>query len=567
MKKEMVFWKKFFFILLQVFIAGTLLPFLLLLWTILAGGDLFNESYFSRRILTSPLFDLPAVFYTWLSFFANLFIVLGMYLKEKWEKMRFFVYAGLFLQMTAIFLLLKIPAGIGLTLPAVLLGSFALYVSSKQDPRKKLFPGKKVTASPWERFALFIVLGINLLAVSFLYQEGVNFLLLHKYGLFMLLLPFAGIFLRTGKQLREYLVSTEVGFIFLGAVFGFIVAFMETIYVMDLAIIFLFLFLEYQLLLFLRGILPEIKNLSILFLALLLLVNGKVLPEVCDGSIVSLSVFVLYILGDNWERVVKKIRRKLDPERASLIRTTEKSFAVQAWSLGAFTLVCFGGRNCILPLLYLIFLLFCTAVLKIFISRKWGWQQEKGKKEEWKKAREYLPLLPESCVIFLFSVIQVWFGEKEFLPSAIAGGCCAACVWNFGIVISGKDARKLPYYASLYHAAASFGVLLFLLLMFWYMVPSSLAASAGMILLGCALTGEGAYIRSSEKEQKGFVLRKWTAYLCIALGGACMAFPPVSLVPPMWGLSAVCCGALAFFAVSVYFMIENQIQRSFKITG
>ena len=157
MKKEFTFWKNFFFILLQIFAAGTLIPSLLLLWTILASGDLFNDTYFSKRLLANSLFYLPPPYVSWLSFSATFLIVMGIWKKEKSEWMRFAAYAGIVLLMTVIFLHLQIPSGIGVTLPLLILGSIALYTSNRPDPRKKLFPGRMIFAP----FLMFFTIAVN----------------------------------------------------------------------------------------------------------------------------------------------------------------------------------------------------------------------------------------------------------------------------------------------------------------------------------------------------------------------------------------------------------------------
>ena len=561
MKKEFTFWKKFFFILLQIFAAGTLIPSLLLLWTILASGDLFNDTYFSKRLLANSLFYLPPPYVSWFSFSATFLIVMGIWKKEKSQWMRFAAYAGIVLLMTVIFLHLQIPSGIGVTLPLLILGSIALYTSNRPDPRKKLFPGRMIFAPFSRRFASFILLGMIVFATLFLYQEGTDYLLLRKDGFFMLLIPLAGCLLYSEKRLRDYLISTGAGFVLLAFLFCFTVAFADTLWIMDIAIIYLFIFLEYQILLLLRGFLPEIKNLSLIFLVLLLLANGKILPQIVDVNIVTLSVFVLYIFGDNFERCVKKIRRKLEPEKHLLERPSGELFAIQAWSISSFVLICFTGRSGISPFLFLTILLFLTGILKYLFLEKYRSCPETDHYEKWRKANLFLPLLPESAVILVFAFVLYFLGADTFLPAVIAAGNCGACIWNLGIVITGKDTRQLPFQASLYHASASGGIFLFMLLLFLYRVNSSFAASTGLILTGCTILGEGAYIRMNRRPGNGFFLRKWEAYICIALGLAFAAFPGGVLNAPHWELPAVSCGALAFFAVNVYYILKNKLRK------
>lgn len=538
---------------LQLLAACLLVPALLLIWTALVSGDPLELSYFSKRLLASRLFLLPDTLFHGGIFFAVFLIVAGTGAKERSEKMRFAAYAGTVLLMTLIFLRLRIPFGIGVTVPLLLLGCVSLYVSGRKDPRKKLFPGKRSLAGLSERFAAGIFLGMIVFASFLLFQEGTDYVLLRKGGMVFLLLPLAGCLLPSGKSLRDYLVSTGTGFVFLGAAFAFIAAFADTLWIMDIAIVFSFLFLEYEFLLLLRGILPEFKNLSLIFLVLLLFVNGKILPGVCDANIVTLSVFVLYILGDNAERVLKFVRRRLDAERNRLSRPPREGIAVQAWCLSAFVLVCLGGAGSVLPLLFLMTLLFCTGILKLLLRRSPGRAPAR-----WE---ESLPLLPEKIVIALFAVLQVFLGEKSFLAAAVAAECFGFCAWNLGIVIARDGTGKRSVPASLYHAAASGGIFLFMLLLFFYGVSSSVAASMGLVLEACALLGEGAYVRRAGGGEEGSLLRKWVSGILAALGFAAAALPSSPLKMPVWELSAVPCGALAFFAVNVYLILENKLKK------
>ena len=561
MKIEWTFWKRFFFILLQIFVVGSFIPLLLLLWTFLASGDLVNDTYFSKRLLANSLFYLPPIAVSWLSVIATFLIVTGIWKKERSEWMRFASYAGLVLLMTILFLHLQIPFGIGVTLPLLILGLTALYTANRKDPRKKLFPGRKIFASFSQRFASGILLGMIVFTSLFLFQEGTDYLLLRKDGIFLLLLPLAGCLLYSEKRLRDYLVSTVATFVFSALIFCFIVAFADTMWIMDIAIIFLFIFLEYTLLLFLRGLLPEFKNLSLIFLVILLLANGKILPELMETNIVTLSVFILYIFGDNFERIMKKIHRKLDPETHLLARPPGEAFAAQAWITGSFVLICFTGEKGVFFFFLLAVLLFLTGTSRIFLTEKYGRETKENKYENWKKTVLFLPLLPECIVILLFAFVLYFTGMKTFLPAVIAAGCCGVCIWTLGVVITGKDTRKLPFQASLYHASASGGIFLFMLLLFLYRVNSSFAASTGLILTGSALLGEGAYIRKNRIPGKGFFLRKYMAYIPIALGLAIVAFPGRKLPSPHWELSAISCGALTFFAVNVYYIFKNKFKK------
>ena len=164
-------------------------------------------------------------------------------------------------------------------------------------------------------------------------------------------------------------------------------------------------------------------------------------------------------------------------------------------------------------------------------------------------------------MIFIFAFIQFLLGANDFLAAAIAAGCVAASIWNLGTVITGKDVRKLSVHASLYHAAASGGIFLFMLLMFFSRSTSGTAASTGLILIGCALLGEGAYIRKYKTSEKSILLRRWVAYITTALGLALASFPGQILKAPRWEISAVACGALAFLAVNVYYILENKLKK------
>ena len=546
----MVFRKRFFMLLLQIIAVGSLIPLLLLLWTVLAGGDIFNDTYFSKRLLGNFLFQLPAPAVSWGSFIATFFIITGLCKKDSSEKMRFASYAGLLLLMTIIFLHLQIPFGIGVTLPLLTAGCIALYTSGRKKPGKKLFPGKNTFASLPERFASLLFLGMIVFASLFVFQEGADYLFLSKYGRYLLFMPLAGCLLWSGKALRDHLFATVTGFFVLTGAFAFLSAFTDTMWIIDIAIIFIFIFWEYELLLLLRGILPDIKNLSLIFLVCLLLANGKILPHICPPYIITLSIFVLYIIGDNWERLINRIRQKLSRESHLLATPRQQGFAVQAWCLGAFTLICFTRGRGIIPLLFLTVLLFCTGLLKHLLQGRKG-----------NELRQALPLFPECCVILIFAMIQSLLGAKDFLAASIAAGCVAASIWNLGIVITGKDVRKLPVHASLYHAAASGGIFLFMLLMFFCRASSSVAASIGLILTGCALLGEGAYIRKYHISEKGLLLRKWVAYITVALGVALASFPGSVLKAPCWENSAIACGALAFLAVNIYYILENKLKK------
>ncbi|MBR2363607.1 MAG: hypothetical protein IKA79_00255, partial [Lentisphaeria bacterium] len=495
---------------------------------------------------------------SWGSFIATLLIIAGIWKKENSEKMRFAAYAGFVLLMIIIFLHLQIPFGIGVTLPLLTAGCIALYTSSRKNPRKKLFPGKNSFASLPERFADFLFLGMIVFASLFVFQEGADYLLLNRYGKYLLLLPLAGCLLWSGKRLRDHLFAAGTGFIVLAGVFAFFTAFADTLWITDISIIFIFIFWEYQLLLLFRGILPEIRNLSLIFLVILLFANGKILPGVCDTNITSLSVFILYIIGDNWERIIKTVRRRLDPEKHLLAKPPRQGFAVQAWCAGAFFLITFTGKKGVLPMLFLAILLFCTAILKSLIQEK---KNPGAIIRKCRKAGEILPLLPECCVIVLFAVIQTLLWDRGFLAAVTAAGCAGACIWNLGIVIAGKDIRKLPVHASLYHAVSAGGIFLFMLLLFFYRTNSSVAASTGLILTGCALLGEGAYTRSIRYRTMEFLLRKWVAYIAVALGFAVVVLPGKALSPVFWEPSAVACGALAFFAVNVYYILENKLKK------
>ena len=88
MKNEMVFWKRSSMLLLQIITVGSLIPILLTVWTVLAGGGLFTHTYFSKRLLGNFLFQLPPQFLSTGSFAATFLIIIGLWKKESSEKMR-----------------------------------------------------------------------------------------------------------------------------------------------------------------------------------------------------------------------------------------------------------------------------------------------------------------------------------------------------------------------------------------------------------------------------------------------------------------------------------------------
>ena len=205
------------------------------------------DTFFARRILMNPLFELPREVLLGLAAAGFLALLNGFRImfRDKAPCREIHPYCGFFLFTAALFLLLKLPYGLAVATPLTIVGIVVVYsIVLRGNPDSFLSVNRTGSATFADRLSAAFCLLPLLAGALLLLQEGFLHWLAFPHSRYFLFLPFLGCFLPGQKQLREFVILSYAGMVLLTLCFAAAMIFIDGGMLADVSIASAFLFLE-----------------------------------------------------------------------------------------------------------------------------------------------------------------------------------------------------------------------------------------------------------------------------------------------------------------------------------
>ncbi|OQA85471.1 MAG: hypothetical protein BWY31_01872 [Lentisphaerae bacterium ADurb.Bin242] len=515
-----------------------MLPAELLIWG-RALDYAFEDSYLARRVLMSPFFELPASLLWVVAVIGALCMIRAFFAICK-ESRAFdaLLYSGFSLFMAALFLLFRMPVAAALGIPLVILGSIAAWFAYRHPDRLPfLIPRDDRRPSFYERLLAAFQLLPVICGACLLFQDGYLLWLSFRFTPLLILTPFLGCLLPTREKLRSFVSGSVYGLILCGIVFGVMSLFAEGILLLDLCICMAFLFLEVEVALILREILPKIRNISLVILLLSVAATPFLIPPICSPWIISLSMYMMYLFIDNRSAIRKKLLSRAHFSSPDIRFITREEYAAQAWGFGAMLVAWLAGTQGILVVIGAVAAVFAGAMWRTWILCR----------EEDHLFLNNFPYALETGALLL--AVVSFSGSRTAAMVMLAACACAApmmrAIWQTGALIS-KFGEERPT-ALFYLALANTGLFFLLLVMYLSRVTPAILIGTYFMLAGILRIGAASYIREGGELKRAF------GWVLIVIGQFISVVPPEAPLPgPQWSNGAVICGVIAFAALYLF---------------
>lgn len=512
---------------------GFLLPGELLVWS-RALDHALADSYLTKHLYLSFLWELPPWLLPVVWGAALCCLLRGcVELGRGSHACDAMLFGSFPLYMLSMFLFFRLPCGVAVATPCLSLGAAALWFAF-HPPGRPAFPvpddpGR--TATALDRLtALFPLLTIQC-GAWLMFQEGYLLWLSFRWTPLLALLPLAGILLPKQDEIREYVLASAWALLLCALVFGAGLLFVDGAGMTDFSIVLAYLFLELEVALILRPLLPKVRNRSLVILLASLAATPRIMPPVCRGVIVTMVMYVLYLFLDNRHAIRKKLFSRSHFRNPQIRFLTWEEYAAQALGFGALLAVCLAGPKMVPAILTGIAAVFMAAMLRTKLP---------GKAVEDPVLLRNFPYAAETAALALTVIVC-----SPSLEAAMTLGCayvCASClmrtIWGIGALIGGfVPERHVP----LVFQALSYGALCFLLfLLSCFQAPVSLALGLFCLLSGVIQIGAASSLR------RGGKLRFSVGWLLIAIGQVITVMPPHLRLPvPQWSSGAAVCALAA----------------------
>lgn len=521
-----------------------LLPGELLIWG-RALDSLLKGSYLSRKILLNPLFDYPRNWGLLIgipALFAIGFTVLKLgYRSHNRDSL---LYCGFPCWMLALFLYFKLPCSIAICLPLIILAAAAVWFAYRPEGRPDfLLPADNSVSVTWQQRvgAFFQISGI-LLASLLIFQEGFQFWLAFPELVLLPLLPLAGILLPKPGLLREYIASSVYALVFCTVIYGTGQLLDTSTLTGDFGIIAAYIYLELVCSLGIRTVLPKIRNRSLLILGLSSLVTRWIMPPVCSPWIVTLSMYILYLLIDNRAAIWRKLVSRTRIRHSAVHIFSWEEYAAQGWCLSALLAAYLAGPERILPLTFGLVLVLAGGLLRSKLLH--------DPNSDHIILRNF-PYTPEIAALLIS--VMFFSSSCQYVMTMLgvyaAASCLMQVIWNSGSLIGGySDARpsQLGFRIFCYT-----GICFLMVLLFFFQTRPSILLGFFCILTGLVRIGDASF------EKNGRHLGVNTGWVLIVLGQFIFVSPVKAPLPkPEWSSSAAIYALLACTAFYIQRLID-----------
>ena len=511
-----------------------ILPLELIMWAV-AMDRTMGDTFFARRILMNPLFELSPNVLRVLAGAGFLALLDGFRImfKQKAPCREIHPYCGFFLFTTALFVLLKLPYGVAIATPLMIVGIVVVYSSVlRGNPDSFLSVNRSASATLRDRFSAAFCLIPLLAGALLLLQEGFLHWLAFPHSRYFLFLPFLGCLLPKLKQLREFVIFSYAGLILLTLCFATAMIFIDGGMLADVSIASAFLFLEVEAAFLLREFLPFRRNFSVFILLLAIFGTKYIMPPVCDYRIVALLVFLIYVITENLPTIRKKILSRADSASGNIRFITREEYAGQAWGFAAVLVTYLAGPFSFLPVLIIIAAVLVTALFRRRLGSTTLWMET------------------TVMVVAAFAVAAPGCSAGQLIAAIACAAPMMQAIWQTGALINkfaaGRPLRK-------FYLAVMNGCFFFLLfVLFFFHASDTLIAGLFLLFTGLIRLGECTYERNAGNRVK--LLHAW---LFMIAGQIVAAIPGTPVTHPAWSVNAIYAGVFAFFALYFYHTFDR----------
>jgi|GEM_PF-2461629 len=526
------------------------LPGGLLIW----GGaldEVLQGTYLAKRIQMSLWFELPREFFIALGVPALAAILrAAVELNRQSHRCDALLYGGFPLYMLCWFLYLRMPCSLAFGIPLICLGAAAIWMVCRRKDRPpfllpELSGGK---ASLVQRGGVLLQLLAIFFAAGLLFQEGYLLWLLFPGTMILALIPLLGFLLPTTGQLREYVSSSFYALILCGVIYFAGQFYGENVTLTDFGIMAAYLFLELQTALLVRALVPPMRNFSLVILGLSALVSWRIVLPLCSPWIVTLSMYILYLLIDNRKAIRKKLFSRTHFRHAEVHVLSWEEYAGQAWGFGALLAAYLVGPDRLFQVLAGLGAVLAGALLR---SRL-----ECNPDSDHVVLRNF-PYTAEVSVLLITGIVGCdTRAELMILLSAFAAASCLMrMIWSVGGLI-GRRGSEHPYLLE-FRIISNAGICFLLTVLFFVQAPASVLLGLFLLLRGivriweCAFQGKR---RPRPELTSGWVLVGIGLFVFVSSSAA-------RLPVPEWSSGAVVCALMACAAFYVWRLFDFHLRR------
>lgn len=549
--------------ILYLIFFSVLLPAELLIWgqaldTVLAG------TYLSKRLRLSLFFDLPRE--VWL---AGAILALAAILRtavelgRKSHRCDILLFCVFPFYMFSLFVFFDLPCTAAIGTGLIILATWAVWFAYPKEDRPP-FPlpdDRTVTATPVQRLtAVFFLLGI-LTAGILIFQEGYQLWLAFQWTQLLVIVPLAGFALPTPGQLREYLTGGLYSLALAALIYGIGQFFPDSTLRSDWAIASTYIFLELLVSQMIRPVLPRVRNNSLIILGLSSLATYWIMPPVCSFWIITLSMYVLYLVIDNRKAILRKMFYRANFGRNEVHLLSWEEYAAQAWGFGGLLAAWLAGPQ----LLPLILIGLCAVLLAGLIRSRLvnDTQSDHLILESFPYALEVSALLLSvmffcSCLGSSSAAGGTMLDMVMILLSIYAAvSCVMQMIWNIGGLI-GRYTPDRPA-LQMFHIFCQFGMGFLLVMLFFVQAPASILLGCFCVLTGIVRIADNSFLK--KQDRRPGLTADW---VLIVIGQFVFVSSSETILPePEWSLGAPVCALVSCAALYVYrlFDFSNRNRR------
>ena len=550
--------------LLYMLFFSVVLPAELLIWGQALDTTLAN-TYLAKRLRLSLFFDLPRSFWLAAAILALAAILFAaVELGRKSHRCDILLFCGFPYYMFSLFVFFNMPCTAAIGTGLIILTAWAVwFIYPKEDrPPFPLPDDLTVTATPVQRLtAVFFLLGI-LAAGMLIFQEGYQLWLAFQWTPLLVIVPLAGIILPTPGQLREYLIGGAHSLALGALIYGIGQWFPDSSLRTDWSIVSTYIFLELLVSQMIRPILPRVRNNSLIILGLSSLVTFWIMPPICSVWIVTLSMYVLYLVIDNRKAILKKMFYRTSFRRTAEVHLLSwEEYAAQAWGFGGLLAAWLAGPQQLPQILIGLGAVLLAGLIRSRLLN--DLRSEHLILKSFPYALEISALLlsvmfscswtDSSCSVGGTSLDMVMI----LLSIYAAVSCVMQMIWNIGGLV-GRYTQERPA-LQMCHVFCQFGMGFLLIMLFFIQAPASVLLGCFCILTGIIRIADNSFLKKQDK-RPGLT----AAWVLIIIGQFVFVSSSETILPePEWSLGAPVCALVSCAALYVYrlFDFSNRNRR------
>ena len=464
------------------------------------------------------------------------------------------LFFGFPLYMLSLFQFFRLPCTMTIGMGLIVLTEVAVWYAYPAENRPP-FPLQNdwtVRADVVQRLAsLLLLLGI-LFAAVLIFQEGYLLWLTFPWTPLLIVLPLAGIILPTPGQLREYLSGGLYALVMTAMIYGIGQLFTESTLRADWGIIIAYIFLELLTARMINPILPKIRNSSLIILGFSALVTVWIMPPICNPWIVTLSMYVLYLLIDNRRAIRKKIFSRAHFHRSDVHLLSWEEYAAQAWGFGALLAGWLAGPQLLKQILIGLGAVLAAGLIRLRLLH--------DSRSEHLILRNF-PYILEFWALVLSAMFFSKFTSGSsrdtvmiLLSIYAASSCIMQMIWDIGGLI-GRYADERPSML-FFHVFCRFGIGFLLVLLFFIQAPASILLGFFCCLNGIVKIADDSFRKTSKN------LSLTAGWVLIVIGQFVFVSSAETILPePKWSAGSPVCALIACAALYICRLFDFRNRR------